>query len=48
MAKKKAGLPPSSRPIDYPSSVSQYEREGLAAEAKLAEDKKKQHPPAER
>jgi hypothetical protein len=41
MAKKKAGHAPSSRNIlDYPDSMSLYERESLAAEAKLAAERK--------
>jgi hypothetical protein len=34
MAKKKADWPPSPNILDYPSGVSEYERESLAAEAK--------------
>jgi len=40
MAKKKAGLTPSPNILDYPDSMSLYERESLAAEAKLAAEKK--------
>ena len=40
MAKKKADLAPSPNILDYPSSMSQYERESLAAEAKLDADRK--------
>jgi hypothetical protein len=40
MAKKKAGQPLSSNILDYPSSMSQYERESLAGEAKLAAERK--------
>jgi hypothetical protein len=40
MAKKKAGLPPSPNILDYPDSMSLYERESLAAEAKLAAERK--------
>ena len=36
MAKKKADQAPSSNVLDYPSGMSEYERESLAAEAKLA------------
>ena len=35
LAKKKAGLPPSPNILDYPDSMSLYERESLAAEANL-------------
>jgi len=31
----------SSNPLDYPGSMSGYERESLVAEAKLASEKKK-------
>jgi len=40
MAKKKAGLTPSPNILDYPDSMSLYERESLAAEAKLAAERK--------
>jgi hypothetical protein len=40
MAKKKAGLPHSANILDYPDSLSLYERESLAAEAKLAAERK--------
>jgi hypothetical protein len=40
MAKKKADRSLSPNILDYPSSMSQYERESLAAEAKLAADRK--------
>jgi hypothetical protein len=40
MAKKKAGLPRSPNILDYPDSMSLYERESLAAEAKLAAERK--------
>jgi hypothetical protein len=40
MAKKKAVQPRSPNIPDYPDSMSQYERESLAAEAKLAADRK--------
>jgi len=40
MAKKKAGLPRSPNVLDYPDSMSLYERESLAAEAKLAAERK--------
>jgi len=41
MAKKKAGQPlPFTHLLDYPVSMSDYERESLAAEAKLAADRK--------
>jgi hypothetical protein len=40
MAKKKAGQPPSPNILDYPDSMSLYERESLAAEAKLAAERK--------
>jgi hypothetical protein len=38
--KKWLYLPPATSPRDYPESMSQYERESLAAEAKLAEERK--------
>jgi hypothetical protein len=37
MAKKKADLAPSTNILDYPNSMSQYEKESLAAEAALRE-----------
>jgi len=40
MAKKKAGHAPSRNILDYPDSMSLYERESLAAEARLAAEKK--------
>jgi hypothetical protein len=40
MAKKKAGQPPSPNILDYPDSMSLYERESLAAEARLAAERK--------
>jgi hypothetical protein len=40
MAKKKAGQHPSTNILDYPNSMSAYERESLAAEAKLAAERK--------
>jgi hypothetical protein len=40
MAKKKADRPPSPNILDYPSGMSEYERESLAAEAKLAAERK--------
>jgi hypothetical protein len=45
MAKKESGLPPSTNILDYPVSLSAYERESLAAEAKLAADRKIHKPP---
>ena len=41
MAKKKAVPLPSTRVLDHPASLSLYERESLAAEAKLAAEKTK-------
>jgi hypothetical protein len=41
MAKKKAGRNlPCTNKLDFPESMSDYERESLAAEAKLAADRK--------
>jgi hypothetical protein len=40
MAKRKAGRRPSPNILDYPDSMSLYERESLAAEAKLAAERK--------
>ena len=40
VAKKKADQPPSPNILDYPSGMSEYERESLAAEAKLAAERK--------
>jgi hypothetical protein len=40
MAKKKADQAPSSNVLDYPGGMSEYERESLAAEAKLAAEGK--------
>ena len=37
---KKTGQPSSPNILDYPDSMSLYERESLAAEAKLAAEKK--------
>jgi len=39
--KKKASEPLDTNLLDYPSTMSWYERENLAAEAKLAAQKKK-------
>ena len=45
MAKKKAAQPPSPNILDYPSGMSEYERENLAPGAKLATEMKiKKHP----
>jgi hypothetical protein len=41
MAKKKAQPLPCTRTLDYPVSMSAYEKESLAAEAKLAVDRKR-------
>jgi hypothetical protein len=38
----------SSRVLDYPACLSEYERESLAAEAKLKAERKKQKPPKPR
>jgi hypothetical protein len=41
MTKKKAGRDlPCTNKLDFPESMSDYERESLAAEAKLAANKK--------
>jgi hypothetical protein len=40
VGKKKAVQPPSPNILDYPDSMSLYERESLAAEAKLAAERK--------
>jgi hypothetical protein len=40
MAKKKDGHAPSHNILDYPGSMSLYERENLAAEARLAAERK--------
>jgi hypothetical protein len=40
MAKKKSDQPPSPNILDYPSGMSEYERENLAAEAQLAAERK--------
>jgi len=45
MAKKKADQFPSTNILDYPVSMPAYERESLAAEAKLAADRKIKKPP---
>ena len=39
MAKKKVDQPPSPNVLDYPSGMSEYERESLAAEAQLAAER---------
>jgi len=39
MAKKKASQPLSTNVLDYPESMSMYERESLAAEARLAAER---------
>jgi hypothetical protein len=44
MTKRKADLTNDTRVLDYPSSLSLYERESRAAEAKLAAQKKKSEP----
>jgi hypothetical protein len=41
MAKKKAQPLPCTRTLDYSITMSQYERESLAAEAKLACERKR-------
>ena len=41
MAARKVVPPHSTSILDYPASLSNYERESLAAEAKLAAKKKK-------
>jgi hypothetical protein len=41
MAKKKIYQPSSTNPLDYPSAMSQFEKESLAAEARLAVGKKR-------
>jgi hypothetical protein len=48
MAKKKAVQLPCSHVLDYPESMAIYERESLAAEARLAAERKikKQPKPA--
>jgi hypothetical protein len=40
MAKKKGGQPHPTNILDYPSAMSTYERDSLAAEAKLAAERK--------
>jgi hypothetical protein len=45
MTKKKADELPATRILDYPDSMSQYERESLAAEARLAAERKIKKPP---
>jgi hypothetical protein len=45
MAKKKFGQHPSTNILDYPVTMSAYERESRAAESKLAADRKIQKPP---
>jgi hypothetical protein len=40
MAKRNAGQPSSPNILDYSDSMSLYERESRAAEAKLAADRK--------
>jgi len=40
MPRKSAVKPYSTNLLDYPSSMSQYERESLAAEARLAAENK--------
>jgi hypothetical protein len=44
MAKKRTHQPPSTNLLDYPSSMSGYEKESLVAEAILAAKKKKKRP----
>jgi hypothetical protein len=48
MVKKNTGELPATRILDYPDSMSQYERESLAGEAQLAVERKikKQPKPA--
>jgi hypothetical protein len=41
MAKKKTGQILSPNVLDYPEGMSMYERESLAAEARLAAERKK-------
>jgi len=45
MTKRKADLTNDTRVLDYPSSLSLYERESRAAEARLAAQKKKRSEP---
>jgi hypothetical protein len=42
--KKRLGKPHSTNVLDYPCTMSGFERESLAAEAKLKADKKKPKP----
>jgi len=44
MAKKRTAQPLSTNSLDYPSSMSGYERDSLVAEAILAAKKKKRRP----
>jgi hypothetical protein len=48
MARKSGIIVDSTRVLDYPASLSEYERESLAAEAKLKGERKKQKPPKRR
>ncbi len=45
MPKKKGSQPHPTNIVDYPSAMSTYERDSLAAEAKLATEKKINKPP---
>jgi hypothetical protein len=45
MPKRKADQPNDTRVLDYSSTMSLYERESLAAEAKLAAERKKKTEP---
>jgi hypothetical protein len=46
MAKKRTPQPLSPNLLDYPSSMSAYEKESLVAEAILAAKRKKRRPSA--
>jgi hypothetical protein len=41
MPRKTKAIPPSTRVLDYSETMSEYERESLAAEAKLKAEQKK-------
>jgi hypothetical protein len=48
MTRKKTVKPDSTRFLDYPASLSEYERESLAAEATLKAEREKKKPPKPR
>jgi hypothetical protein len=44
MPRKSQGTQDSTRVLDYPETMSQYERESLAAEATISAERRKEKP----